>query len=57
MALVWLHHKNFNVCFCKSTTNSFLKIVSIYKVFVYPSSPANQTVQLCVKHELKIKGV
>ena len=37
--------------------NTLLKGVSIYKVLVYLSSPANQSVQLLVKHKLEIEGV
>ena len=51
---VWLHHKNFNAYFSKSTINSLYKGVCIYKVLVYQSSPANQIVQLCMKRKLEI---
>ena len=34
----------------------FLK-VSIYKVLIYLSSPANRSVQLLVKRKLEIEGV
>ena len=34
-----------------------LKGVSIYKVFAYLSSPANQSIQLLVKCKLEIEGV
>ena len=54
---VWLHHKNQNACFGKSTTNRLHKGVSIYKAFVNLSSPANNSVQLWVKHELEIERV
>ena len=54
---VWLHHKNFNAYFSKSTINSLFKGVCIYKVLLYQSSPANQIVQLCVKRKLEILGV
>ena len=37
--------------------NSLLKVVSVYKVFVYLSSPANQSVQLLVKLELELQAV
>ena len=54
---VWLHHKNFNAYFSKSTINSLFKGVCIYKVLVYLSSPANQIVLLCVKRKLEILDV
>ena len=54
---VWLHHKNFNAYFGKSTINSLFKGVYIYKVLVYLSSPANQIVLLCVKRKLEILDV
>ena len=54
---VWLHHKNQNACFSKSTTNRLLKGVSIYKALVNLSSAANKSVQLWVKRELEIEGV
>ena len=54
---VWLHHKNFNAHFSKSTINSLFKGVCIYKVLVYLSSPANQIVLHCVKRKLEILGV
>ena len=54
---VWLHHKNLNVYFSKTVIVNLLKEVSIYKVFVYLSSPANQSAQLLVKRELEIQGV
>ena len=49
--------KNQNARFSKSTTNRLLKGVSIYKAFVNLSSPANNSVQLWVKHELEIEGI
>ena len=54
---VWLHHKNFNAYFSKSTVNSLFKSVCIYKVLVYQSSSANQIVLLYVKQKLEILGV
>ena len=39
---VWLHHKNQNAGFSKSTTNRLHKGVSIYKAFVNLSSPATK---------------
>ena len=36
---------------------TLLKGVSIYEVFVYLSSPANQSIQLLVKRKLVIEGV
>ena len=54
---VWLHHKNFNAYFSKSINNNLFKVVCIYKVLLYLSSPANQIVQLCVKWKLEILGV
>ena len=54
---VWLHHKNLNACFSKSSTNRLLEGVSIYKEFDNLSSPANKSVQLWVKRELEIEGV
>ena len=47
-----------NACYSKSSTNRLLEGVSIYKVFVNLSSPANKiSVQLWVKRELEIEGV
>ena len=44
--------------FAKVLSSPFLKeSLAIYKVFVYLSSPANQSVQLLVKHKLEIEGV
>ena len=54
---VWLHHKNLNACFSKTIIVNLLKVVSVYKVFVYLSSPANRSAQLLVKRELEIQGV
>ena len=34
-----------------------LKVVSVYKVFVYLSSLANQSTQLLVKRQLEIQGI
>ena len=39
---VWLHHKNLNAWFSKSSTNRLLEGVSIYKAFDNLSSPANK---------------
>ena len=51
---VWLHYKNLNTYSSKSTVNSLLKGIIIYKVFVYLSYPANQNFQLLIKGELEI---
>ena len=46
-----------NAHFSKSIIVTLLKGVGIYKVLVYLSSPANQSIQLLVTRKLEIEGV
>ena len=46
-----------NASFSKIIIITLLKRVTIYKIFVYLSSPANQSVQLLVKCKLEIERI